>query len=462
MERKLTDPSTDNNNQFLSQWIDPDVDLSAQKYSIIKPNLDNYIADILCNELGTTKYYRWFEEGIDKINKENEDDPKDITYAKSAALDCFKVWFNDKRIISVNPKMYWFHYFLTNLDNHLLRMITQDKFGFSYIAAKVVIDIIGKVFYDNNYNNIEEQIDKLNQLIINGEDPSTNDLGKSLDSAATRAMNKIKKNIKKADELGIGKGSHPADLKMVDSLLDSGILNQVNITKKQINEFVKHIIDCATESIGGQVKVREESIFEADDIDDINNVENFLHEVLYPELSVNERKYYISFDVYIDDSGSMSGYAYFKNSKGKETRTTLRALARIFVYKLLKLNILRNVYLFSSTDQLLKLNESEIFNKTFNGGTDIKQCINKSKEKRRPSIIVTDGYDHFDKENDYYDKVYFVVLDCHELPDCFEKYYKNNQILFWINGIFEKPELITKDYGGNREYTYIVPKSHRT
>ena len=196
MERKLTDPSTDNNNQFLSQWIDPDVDLSAQKYSIIKPNLDNYIADILCNELGTTKYYRWFEEGIDKINKENEDDPKDITYAKSAALDCFKVWFNDKRIISVNPKMYWFHYFLTNLDNHLLRMITQDKFGFSYIAAKVVIDIIGKVFYDNNYNNIEEQIDKLNQLIINGEDPSTNDLGKSLDSAATRAMNKIKKNIK--------------------------------------------------------------------------------------------------------------------------------------------------------------------------------------------------------------------------------------------------------------------------
>ncbi|QDP46412.1 MAG: hypothetical protein GOVbin1709_74 [Prokaryotic dsDNA virus sp.] len=444
-----------NNNNILNEWIDPDVDLSVQKHAIIKPNLENYIADMLCKQLRDTQYYRQFSEGIGLVNQESESDVIDQSYGKSAALDCFKLWFNEKRIVKVNPKMYWFHHFLSSLDNHLLRMVTQDRFGFSYIAAKVIIDTLGKYFYDNSSHDFKETMDNLNQLIKNGEDINQNDIGKGLNNAATRAMNKIRKSIRKADDMGIGKGNHPADLKMVDSLLDSGILNKVNITKRQINQFVKSIVTNATESIGGIAKTNEDSLFDADDIDDINNLENFLHEVLYPDLSVNEKKYYMGFDVYIDDSGSMCGRVNFNDGTESQSKTTtLRTLSRIFVYKMLKLGILKDVYLFSSTDQLVKLNEGEIFSKTFDGGTDIKQCIDKSKQQNRPSIIVTDGYDYFDPIEDYSDKVYFVVLDCGRLPECFEKYHDNNQILFWIDGKFEK-SFKNKDGG----YFEIVAKS---
>ena len=59
-------------------------------------------------------------------------------------------------------------------------------------------------------------------------------------------------------------------------------------------------------------------------------------------------------------------------------------------------------------------------------------------------------------EECYYDKVYFVVLDCDELPDCFEKFSDNKQILFWSNNKFRKSTTKTWDYGDGNIHKKIV------
>ena len=60
-----------------------------------------------------------------------------------------------------------------------------------------------------------------------------------------------------------------------------------------------------------------DSIFDADDVHEISNIENFSHLALFHELDVETSKYFLNFDIFIDDSGSMT-CSYSFNNKRKE------------------------------------------------------------------------------------------------------------------------------------------------
>ena len=430
-------------------WIDPDKGRSLQEFSIIKPDIDESLARVLDNAFRHIKHYENFKYGIQNIYS-TEDSPSVGREGQSAAIDCFKLWFNKEKVIKINPKMYWFHNFLTELDNHLLKTITEDRFAYSFLAASVIIDKLGKYFYSDDYD--EDELKDLNDKICKGEDTTNNGASKALSKIAGASVNKIKKDMDNAEAMGIGKSTDPSQIDTISSMLNSNMLSKMKLDKSSINNFVKHIVNKASQTVGGKCETVDESIFDAEEIDDIKNIENFLHEVLFDDLVVEDKKYYLNFDLYIDDSGSMTSKTNFTNSN-----VTLRALSRMFAFKLDKLNLVKDIYLFAHTNAMEKITKEKLFTEIIDGGTDIEQCIENAKKTNRPAIIVTDGWDHFNMEECYYDKVYFVVLDCNSLPDCFEKFSKNKQILFWSNNKFMTSKLETISYSDDSSHTSIIP-----
>jgi hypothetical protein len=432
-------------------WIDPDEGRSLQEFSIIKPDIDESLARVLDNAFRHIKFYEYFKHGIQNIYSTGDNQPVGRE-GQSAAIDCFKLWFNKEKVIKIDPKMYWFHNFLTELDNHLLKTITEDRFAYSFLAASVVIDKLGKYFYSNDYD--QNDLEDLNKKIQEGnDDAKNNNASKALSKIAGSSVNKIKKDMDNAESMGIGKSTDPSQIEVVSSMLNSNMLSKMKLDKSSINNFVKHIVNRASQTVGGKCETIDESIFDAEDIDEIKNIENFLHEALFDDLVVEDKKYYLNFDLYIDDSGSMTCKTNFTNSN-----VTLRALSRMFAFKLDKLNLVKDIYLFAHTNAMEKITKENLFTRIIDGGTDIQQCIENAKKTNRPAIIVTDGWDHFNMEKDYYDKVYFVVLDCNELPDCFEKFSDNKQILFWSDNKFMSSKLHKYGYNGEDDtYTKIVP-----
>jgi len=449
LKNKIMNSKLETLEEDIFDWIDPDKGRSLQEFSIIKPDIDESLARVLDNAFRHIKHYENFKYGIQNIYS-TEDSPSVGREGQSAAIDCFKLWFNKEKVIKINPKMYWFHNFLTELDNHLLKTITEDRFAYSFLAASVIIDKLGKYFYSNDYD--EDELKDLNDKICKGEDTTNNGASKALSKIAGSSVNKIKKDMDNAEAMGIGKSTDPSQIDTISSMLNSNMLSKMKLDKSSINNFVKHIVNKASQTVGGKCETVDESIFDAEDIDEIKNIENFLHEALFDDLVVEDKKYYLNFDLYIDDSGSMTSKTNFTNSN-----VTLRALSRMFAFKLDKLNLVKDIYLFAHTNAMEKITKEKLFTEIIDGGTDIEQCIENAKKTNRPAIIVTDGWDHFNMEECYYDKVYFVVLDCNSLPDCFEKFSKNKQILFWSNNKFMTSKLETISYSDDSSHTSIIP-----
>ena len=449
LKNKIMNSKLETLEEDIFDWIDPDKGRSLQEFSIIKPDIDESLARVLDNAFRHIKHYENFKYGIQNIYS-TEDSPSVGREGQSAAIDCFKLWFNKEKVIKINPKMYWFHNFLTELDNHLLKTITEDRFAYSFLAASVIIDKLGKYFYSDDYD--EDELKDLNDKICKGEDTTNNGASKALSKIAGASVNKIKKDMDNAESMGIGKSTDPSQIDTISSMLNSNMLSKMKLDKSSINNFVKHIVNKASQTVGGKCETVDESIFDAEDIDEIKNIENFLHEALFDDLVVEDKKYYLNFDLYIDDSGSMVSKTNFTNSN-----VTLRALSRMFAFKLDKLNLVKDIYLFAHTNAMEKITKEKLFTEIIDGGTDIEQCIENAKKTNRPAIIVTDGWDHFNMEECYYDKVYFVVLDCNSLPDCFEKFSKNKQILFWSNNKFMTSKLETISYSDDSSHTSIIP-----
>ena len=360
-------------------------------------------------------------------------------------LDAFKSWYCEDKTVSVKPEFYWWHHALSMADNRLLKKITQNRAGYSFIAARTLITEIDKLARKYGENDFERILEDL----ANGKvDEDTKNLKEDLEKLVNRVGNKIKKDLEKAEKAdkNAGKGNTVQDIEIMDLLLDKDVARLININEKDINKFIKQTIDKAIESVGGKVDIKEESIFESDDIEDIVNVEDFAHVALFEDINVRRRSYHISFDVYIDDSGSMCSSV---NVGGKSIK--LDKLARLVAFKLYKLKMLRDIYLFSHENTLTKISIGDLFTAKIDGGTQFKQCIDNVKKNNRPSIIITDGCDHIDAEDDYCDNIFFLVLEYGHMQECFSKYAKNKKLCFYNRGVFHE--------AGFDNDGYIVPRS---
>ena len=354
--------------------------------------------------------------------------------ADNLLSDIYKHWNNSDKQYSIRPDKYWWHYMLSRVDNHLFQKLTNNNTLYSYLATTKTINMLARLVKEHSAEDLE-QFAKDMQAQAEGDPDAKPDQSilEKIEKASTAAQNQIKKEIDKAESLpgGMLSGDTAADIEQLESL-PKDVLNKLkSIQKGQIANFLKSTIDYAIEATTGKDRVLEESIFETDEIDDISNIENFAHIALFDDLMVTKKTKHVSFDIYIDDSGSMTSRMYGGDFNGSFRRT----IAHLLSFRLMQLNILRKTYLFSSTGELKEINKKDLFKPYFNGGTDIYQCIQQAKKQNRPAILVTDGYDSFDKNKGYYKDMYILVIG-ESLPDCFIKYAENNQILFFNNGKF--------------------------
>ena len=156
----------------------------------------------------------------------------------------------------------------------------------------------------------------------------------------------------------------------------------------------------------------------------------------------------MNFDLYIDDSGSMTDSMQLNSGRIK-----FRLLSRILAKKMDDVNLLRDAYLFSSTNQLEKLPKNDFFSRKIDGGTDIQQCVDNAKKKNRPCIILTDGFDRL--TGDMYDQAYFIILGNPRTDESFMPYYKKDRIMYYDDGKFYKPYIHRATYGDDNEYVSI-------
>ncbi len=364
--------------------------------------------------------------------------------ASSIIMDAFSHWHKKDKKYEITPDKYWWHHLLSKVDNHLLQYATNDKAGYSYLAASKTMGILDKL-YKKYGDDLKDKLQQMNDDIQNGNDPSDKDFEKDMNSAANTAKNQIKKDIEKADKTGMeaGKGNTKEDLDMMDLMMDSRLQKLVSVKGSNIKDFLKATIDKATECVGGKATIIEESLFDAEDIEDLVNIENFAHVALFNDLVTKTKKYTTSFDVYIDDSGSMGQYANMGDDG--DSRVTYRNLARMVAFKLEQMNILRDCYLFSNYGNMPKIDKKHLFAAQIGGGTDIAQCIKNSKKVNRPAIIITDGWDNIDMENDYHKDCFILCVGMDSMPKSFERFAKNKQIIFYQNGKFLKTT-IGKDH----------------
>ena len=401
----------------------------SQARSIIKNEPDADVA--------RTVYQRLYNKSTAKsfINQEG---------ASSLIMDAFNHWYQDSKNYDIQPDKYWWHSLLQKVDNHLLQFATNGKAGFSYAAAAQIIEVINKLFKEYG-DDLKDKIKDYNKALKNGEPAPDGDFEKKLDSCANSAKNKIRKDIDKMEKASktAGKGNGATDVEMIDMLTDPRLSKLIDIKQSNLKEFLKTTIDRATQATSGKATIIEESLFDSESIDDLVNIENFAHVALFDDLTTRTKKYHVSFDVYIDDSGSMD--SHFRLGGWDGPSVTYRNISRMLAFKLLDMQLLRDTYLFSHSDTLTKIKNEHLFSAHIGGGTDIAQCIYQAKKVGRPAIIVTDGWDRI-PEDCYYKDCFILILDCNQTDESFSKFAKNKQIIFY-DGEFSDAVIADGRYG---------------
>jgi len=393
------------------------------------------------------------------ITKKTKEHVGKVTYEKVLqtndrewmVTDAFKTFYNGINKLKITPDKYWWHYLITKMNNHLMKLVTKDNKGYSYIAMRAIMERVIKLLNDMPADQQKEMIDKANEAIANDKTP---DLG-AMERAIQLGLNKARKDIKNAEEnfgKNAGKGLKD-DLDLCDIAIDPKVSKALSVNKHEINKFVKHVADRAIEATYGVPEVVEESFFDSDtaDVDDIINMEDFSHAALLSDVNIRKKKYAINFDIYLDDSGSMNSTI---NIGGKYIK--MSTLARILGLKLHIMGLVRDIYLFSNGYK--KVTIGELFKTRFGGGTDIETCIKNAKELKRASIIITDGWDRI---STYYNKCYFVGLGLRQTSGDFARYAETGKYHFYDDGKFLESTVKEEDGYNNQKYKVVVAKERK-
>ena len=365
--------------------------------------------------------------------------------------DAFKTFYNGINKLKITPDKYWWHYLMTKMNNHLMKLVTKGNKGYSYIAMRAIMERIIKLFNEMTDDDQKEMIDNANEAIAQGGIPNL----EGLEKAIQLGLNKARKDIKNAEEnfgKNAGKGLKD-DLDMCDIAIDPKVSKALSVNRHEINKFVKHVADRAIEATYGVPEVIEESFFDSDtaDVDDIINMEDFSHAALLSDVSVRRKRYSINFDIYLDDSGSMNSTI---NVGGKYIK--MSTLARILGLKLHLMGLVKDIYLFSC--DIRKVTIGELFKVRWGGGTNIEACIANAKKENKASIIITDGWDSI---NTYFNKCYFVGLGLRQTSGDFSRYSETGKYHFYDDGKFLESRVKEETAYDNTKYKVVVAKERK-
>lgn len=394
-------------------------DLKA-KIDIVKPELDEYMAEDIIN------YFR---------KKSGYDNVPDYMIR-----DIFKIYYNPQEQINYecHELMYWWHGMLQNVNNYLLKTVTENKPGYSFIAAKHIVKLLRDEIekdeslknhcqnpngggdgdqepgQDGQGNGSQPDLDQINQNIQD-----------QMDQAAKNASDEIDKKKEAEDAMGGGNlaGKGPSEIELVEERME--IIKDVVLNPREVGKLIKRSIKGFKKGFGTKTIHTEESLFEADVIEDLMDQHYLFSELLAMDVSVRDQKsQMVAFDLFIDVSSSMNSSL---NVYGKSIGRLQMAIA--LAARMSNMGCLGEVYAFNNS--VRKVGEDAIWNLRPSGGTDIEKCMQMIKKSKRPSVILTDGDDSFRTYTDCAFIMTIAVTNRNLSGDAVEKMVRNKKYIMY-------------------------------
>jgi hypothetical protein len=171
-----------------------------------------------------------------------------------------------------------------------------------------------------------------------------------------------------------------------------GALDRVAINKESIKQVLVKILDESQNYFSQKFHTVEETLFEAEQFDDIFGLE-FLHpifrnaELLSPGNAT--RIYKGKLDLYLDCSGSMGSYENFEG-----TNIRMIDLVKGIAMVLYRMNMIDKLYFFDTQIYEIKnINEFTILGFDRSGGTNFNNVTKQCASNGRNSVVITDGED---------------------------------------------------------------------
>tara|TARA_R100001594_G_scaffold36459_4_gene66247 strand:- start:45534 stop:46889 length:1356 start_codon:yes stop_codon:yes gene_type:complete len=433
------------------------------KVDIVKPDLPWYIDDKLVTRLRKRK-------DIGKI-------------PEFMIRDIFKLYYNRNMKYKMAPSMLWWHKILQKVNNYMLKMITKDRIGYSYLVTLHILKNIRNTLQNhpgwktlNNKRNNElkkmmkwmermrkaqEKDEKRKQKgqpplhvprigpkpdqdVANSKEYKRfiKNLSKSIDTGLAQAT----KSIQQLVELeGNADGAGTISCDQVDEYVKTGKLDD-GFPAAAINDFVKKTIQKFKDSSVGKKFMIEESLWESEEIEDICNYEDFAHLALLADLTVKSEMRQLTFDLYVDVSGSMS--SRIDVSKGKSM--TKMELAIGLANKLKKLSMIDKIYCFDTRTWKVELNE--LNNMCTRGGTCIDNVLEEVKNNKRPAMLLTDCEDSIYK---YVDHAFILSVEPYlRGTDGFKKMLEKKNIMMFYKGKMSKPKML--QHGDQYQHPLLI------
>ena len=359
---------------------------------IVKPEMDTWTANELVNFFKKKKGY------------ENVPD--------FMIRDVYKSYFNkdEEMRYQCSEHMFWWHEMLQNTNNYLLKTVTQSKPGHSFIAMKHIIKLLR--------DEIEKDEDLKNKANDGGGDgddqgqgggggqpdmsQANQNIKDNMEQAVQNASDEIEQKQEESDAVGGGDiaGKGVSDIQMIEDRVE--MIKDVVLSKKQVGNLINKSIKGFKKGFGSKTILTEESLFEADTVEDLIDEHYLFSELLAMDVSVRDAKQQMTaFDLYIDVSGSMDSDM---NIYGKRVNRLQMAIA--MAARMNMMGCLGEVYAFNNS--VRKVGSENIWNLSTSGGTTTENCLKKIKKNGRPSVILTDGCDSY---YTYTDNAFIMTIE---------------------------------------------------
>lgn len=305
--------------------------------------------------------------------------------------------------------------------------------------------------HENDSNSASKESANARNMGQQEIDSFSESLGKMLDSkeGEKNLNDELQKAQEQLDELI----KYGVDLKNSDDELSKDALEDITKIGRLVNEIkglqtsnnsvfkvVNKILDKSQNYFSQKTEIYNESIFEADEVDNLDGLQ-FLHpglrNTMLNDVENISHKSIGKIDLYIDISGSMSSGISFKNEQIERL-----SLAKALAIQMRKLNLAGDIYIFNggvtkinnpTIGRLLLLNTS--------GGTDLNSVIDHIDVTNKNSLIITDAEDILNKYNN---KAFWIgvgtVFSTFNLDVQAKKFLMNKQCTVYSDGGFTVPK----------------------
>lgn len=399
-ERELINPK-------LSKWDKQDLHELLMKE--LKEFVDSAKMQPYCNFQGEE-----FEQEIEKVF------PKYLFY------DTFNINHTPTEGIKmgmVDESNKWlFDFLMTKASDYYFKAVTEGSNFNSYVLTTEIAKQLLLLYQQQNPEGPKDDgegddgqgksgIQKMLES-MGGNKAGNNKLDQAMEQARKNAEQEIEKNEDTADATGgmeAGKDLGSLSFGEIQEFMDyTEAIKHIKLKSDLINNFVKTTLKLSKTYFSSKYKELEEEILEAEEIDDIQGMENVhpaLKRVHLDDIVTHARQYHMKFDVYVDISGSMDSRIYQLGNRNSNISGL--DMAKITCLKLKSLGYVEDVYPFEGHVHPPMRDALAIATMNTCGGTSIDSVIRNVRKTGRPSVVITDMQDSI---QEYDDNVYFIGI----------------------------------------------------